>query len=294
MTINLSGREFSLIDMHAHFRDRVAYHSENAKAGGFDFVVLEPNTTPCLDNVEAIKNYANKDSAIPFAPMSAITIGREGKQLVDVESIAPHVIGFTDDGNNLEDMIILRDILQTEVSGEGVYVMLHCGVDDPADQWPRYSTEPEWVEKALQVNMNAKGKLYIMHVSRKESVDLIRAAKAGGIRVTAETCPHYFKWTRNTMRVAVNPPIGIAADRDAILEGLSDGTIDIISTDYAPEPRPKGTGIADYRNFINSCVALVRDGVLSEYQLIQKVSTNPGNVIKNSVGYKSGNIILEL
>ncbi len=282
-----------LIDMHAHLRDRVGYHTNIAGHGGIDFVVAMPNTNPCLDNPDAINAYAAQESAIPFAPMGAITIRRDGKKLVDVERIAPYVVGFTDDGNCLTDMKILRDILQTEVGGERVWVMLHCGEEDPYDAWPRETTEPEWVEKALEVNRDAKGKLYIQHVSRAASVALIREARADGVPVTAETCPHYIKWTRDTMRVPVNPPIGDESDREAIREALADGTIDTIASDYAPEPRPKVTGIADWDNYGNSCRGLVSfDGLIPEARLISLTSKKPLEVIRSSSGYRAGNIKL--
>lgn len=292
MTIYLCGNNVPLIDKHAHLRNDVAYHTAIAKKGGIDFVVAMPNVTPCLDNVDAIKKYAAQDSAIPFAPMSAITVGREGKKLVDVEKIAPYVVGFTDDGNCLKDMKILRDILETEVNGERVWVMLHCGEDSPYDVWPRETTEPKWVEKYLELNRDVGGELYIQHVSRKASVGMIRYAKTEGTLVTAETCPHYFKWIRDTMRVPVNPSIGDAEDREAIREALADGAIEIIASDYAPEPKPKVTGIADWDNYLWSCKGLVEDAVLTEEQLRDKLYTNPRNVIESCTAYKAGNIRL--
>lgn len=287
MTIKLLDEYVSVIDMHVHLRDEIYYHTLRAKKGGIDFVVAMPNVTPCLDNIDAIKKYATQDSAIPFAPMSAITVGREGKKLVDVESIAPYVVGFTDDGNCLTDMSILKDILEM-----GVWVTLHCGEDPPYDVWPRETTEPEWVEKALEVNRSVKGKLYIQHVSRKESVYLIRQALEDEIPVTAETCPHYFKWTRETMRVPVNPSIGDKKDRDVIREALAEGTIEIIASDYAPEPRPKYTGIADPENYLMSYRGLVKDRILSEPDLGSAVNESPMKVIWSSSGYKAGNIKL--
>jgi len=280
------------IDMHAHLRDKVLYHTGIAKDSGIGFVVAMPNVDPCLDNAEAIKRYVAQESAVPFAAMGAITVGREGKKPVDVESIAPYVVGFTDDGNCLKDMKILRDILEAEAGGEKVWVMLHCGEDSPYNTWPRKTTEPEWVEKAIETNRDAKGRLYIQHVSRKESVEKIAQAKKNGIDVTAETCLHYVKWDRDTMRVPVNPSIGDSADREAIREAVSDGIIDVLATDYAPEPRPKTTGIADWPNYRNDCLGLIADGLVDEERLITLIHDKPVEIISSSPGFISGNIEL--
>lgn len=288
MTLRLeSGSYVPVIDLHAHLRNEVKRHTLIAKASGIDFVAAMPNTVPCLDTVETIKEYRKTKSAIPFGVVSAITKGREGKELVDVDNISDYAIAFTDDGNCLKDMKILNDALQM-----GAWVFQHAGEDPPATDWPRDTNEPEYVEKCLAVNRDAKGRLLFQHISRKESVDLIRWAKKDGIYVIAETCPHYCKWTRNTMRVPVNPAIGDKEDKDAVNEGLSDGTIDIMSSDYAPEPRPKGTGIADWENYRSFCKQLVADGILTEDQLISAVYGKPLEIIKSTRAYKSGNIWL--
>jgi len=270
-----------IIDMHAHLRDDVAHHTWIAKKSGIDFVVAMPNTSPCLDTARKIKEYSGRESYIPFAVTSAITKGREGKELVDITSINKSVVGFTDDGNCLKDL----DLLYTILKGYQL-VMLHPGDENKQGG----TTEPYWVEKYLNLNSDRKDRLYLQHISRKESVDLIRHAKKYGIDVTAETCPHYWKWTKDTMRVPVNPPIGSKKDRDAIREGLSDGTIDIIASDYAPEPRPKGTGIADWENYRGDCLRLVEEGIVTEDQLISLVYRKPLSIIKTSFGYESGNI----
>ncbi|MCX6814764.1 MAG: hypothetical protein NTY20_03915 [Candidatus Aenigmarchaeota archaeon] len=274
-----------IIDLHAHLRNDVAYHTSIAKDSGIDFAVAMPNTPSCLDTVRKIKEYSGRESAIPFAVTSAITKGREGKKLVDIIPINKYVVGFTDDGNCLKDLHLLYDIMESYQ-----LVMLHAGDEDPLDKRPRNTTEPHWVQKYLELNSGREKQLYIQHISRKESVDLIRQAKKSGITVTAETCPHYFKWTRDTMRVPVNPPIGGKEDREAVREGLSDGTIDVIASDYAPEPRPKGTGIADWENYRGSCMQLVADGIVTEDQLISLVYKKPLSIITNSFGYTSGRI----
>jgi dihydroorotase len=265
---------FPLIDMHAHLRDDVLHHTQAAKEGGVSLVVAMPNTTPCLDDPEAIMAYAAQESAIPFYPTSAITVNRERKRLVDIEAMKPHAVGFTDDGNCLTDLGLLDDALS-----HGVLVMLHCGEENLYSEWPRHTTETEWVGKYLELNQRVKGNLYLQHMSRKGSIELVRQAKKDGIPVTAETCPHYFLWTNETMRVPVNPPIGDKHDRYAVREGLADGTIDVIASDYAPEDRPKFTGIADWDNYVNHLLSLVFDGVLTMEQLHEKVHYNPRKIL---------------
>ena len=278
-------RESPVIDMHAHLRDRVPYHTGIAKESGIDLVVAMPNTDPCLDTPERVKEYVAQESACTVLPMGAITYGRAGKKMVDLDAMRPYVVGFTDDGNCLKDLGILRDILQA-----GVWVMLHCGVEKGGLHESRSTDEPRWIGRYLKIHGDAGGRIYFQHVSRKESVNLVRDGKAsltGDNKIMAETCPHYLKWTKNTMRVPVNPPIGSARDREAVREGLSDGTIDIIASDYAPEPRPKGTGIADFEGFIPSCRRLVDEGVLTDDQLIEKIYRNPRKVIE-SAGFALG------
>jgi len=282
MSIELSKKlRVPIIDMHAHLREDVKYHTSIAKDSGIDFVVAMPNTTSCLDTLRKIKEYSGRESSIPFAVTSAITKGREGKELVDIVPINKYVVGFTDDGNCLKDLDLLYYILESYQ-----LVMLHAGDENKQ----KGTTEPYWVEKYLNLNSGRENQLYLQHVSRKNSVDLIRQAKKSGIRVTAETCPHYFKWTKDTMRVPVNPPIGSRDDRDAIREGLSDGTIDIIASDYAPEPRPKRTGIADWENYRGDCLQLVEDGIVTEDQLVSLVYKKPLSIITSSFGYQNGNI----
>ena len=286
MAIELSKKlRVPIIDLHAHLREDVAYHTRIARDSGIDFVVAMPNTTACLDTIGKIKEYSGRESAIPFAVTSAITKGRKGKKLVDITSVNKYVVGFTDDGNCLKDLGLLREVL-----GTNSLVMLHAGDDYPFDKWPRGTSESFWVDKYLALNLDVKGKLHLLHISRKDSVDQVREAKRDGISVTAETCPHYWKWTTDAMVIPVNPPIGSKKDRDAIRKGLSDGTIDIIASDYAPEPKPKGTGIADWENYRGDCMHLVEDGIVTEDRLISLMYKNPMHIIMNSFGYQSGNI----
>jgi len=139
------------------------------------------------------------------------------------------------------------------------------------------------IDNYLNLLSKIGGKLHIQHVSKKKSVELIREAKKSGIKMTCETCPHYFTFTKNDLDTKVNPPLGKKDDILAIKKGLSDGTIDVIASDYAPLPRK--TGIAGFRSFLPLSYGLVLEGVLSEKQLKEKLYINPKKIIESS-GYK--------
>lgn len=268
-----------VIDMHTHLRNDIPHHTKIAKESGIDVVVYMANTTPPLDNLEAIKQSLKQERHCQAIPVSAITKNLEGKELVDIDEIKPFVVGFSDDGKYLETLDLLQHILE-----KGVLVLVHC--------CPPYEVaveHPELQVKYLEnyLSLLAKirtGKLHIQHVSRKEEVKLIREAKQSGIALTCETCPHYFTYTREELDTKVNPPIATREDVLAVREGLVDGTIDAITSDYAPLPRI--TGIAGFRAFIPLSYGLVLQSVLSEKQLKEKLFTNPKRIIESG-GYKS-------
>lgn len=266
-----------VIDLHAHLRNDIAEHTKIAKECGIDAVVYMANCQPLLDNLESIQRSLEQERHCIALPVSAITKNLEGKELVEVDEIKPYVVGFSDDGRYLEDLDLLKALLK-----KNVLVMAHCspayeiGVEKP-------ELETEFVKRYLEVLANAGGKLHIQHISRKETVDLIRKAKKEGLNITCETCPHYFTFTKNDLNTKVNPPLGAQADILAIKQGLADGTIDVIASDYAPEPRI--TGIAGFRAFIPLCCGLVLEGALSEEQLKEKLYTNPRKIIESG-GYK--------
>lgn len=274
--------DYPVIDMHAHLRsgEFAARHARTAKQWGIDFVVAMANTDPCNDSLERVEAYRKLLSGQGLARVfltSAVTIGREGRELVDIDALKGKVVGFTDDGNCLQNLDLLNEALEKEVM-----VMLHCGVE--FDRGFRDTDEAQWVEKYLELRRGQdKGILYLQHISRAGSVDLIRQAKAQGVKVVAETCPHYFTYTRDELATPVNPPLGDLKDLEAVRAGLKDGTIDVIASDYAPLPQPKKTGIAGFRSFIPLSYGLVIQGVLTPEQLKEKVYLNPRGVLE-SVG----------
>ena len=137
-----------------------------------------------------------------------------------------------------------------------------------------------YIEKYLRVFLKVKkGRLHFQHISQKTSVDLIRKAKERGLKITCETCPYYFTYTKQDLEVKVNPPLAELEDILAVKRGLADGTIDVIASDYAPEPRK--TGIAGFRAFLPLCYGLILDGTLTLRQLKEKLYFNPKKIIQS-------------
>ena len=266
--------DYPIIDLHTHLRNDIPKYTKIARESGIDIVVYMANCKPPLDNLERIKQSLNQKRYCKAIPVSAITKCLEGKKLVDVHKIKQHVIGFSDDGKYLEDLQLLRNVLEM-----GVLVLAHCspsyedGIANPY-------LETKYIERYISVLEKTKGKLHIQHVSKKESVELIQKAKERGLQLTCETCPHYFTFSKDDLDTKVNPPLGSEKDVTAIKQGLKDGIIDVIASDYAPLPRI--TGIAGFRSFIPLSYGLVLDETLSEEQLRDKLFTNPKKIIENS------------
>jgi len=235
------------------------------------------NSQPPMDNVEIIKRSLKAKRYCQALPVAAITKSLAGRKLVNLDKIRPWVVGFSDDGKYLANFRLLAAILK-----KGVLVMAHCSPTYEVGVKRPY-LETDFIKKYLQVLRKTGGKLHIQHVSQKSSVDLIKKAKKSGLNFTCETCPHYFTYTSLDLDVKVNPPLGSREDISAIRQGLADGTIDVIASDFAPEPRL--TGIAGFRSFLPLCYGLVLQGVLSEAQLKEKLFLNPKKIIESS-GYK--------
>jgi len=283
---------YPIIDLHTHLGNDIPKHSKIAKENGIDVVVYMANCNPPLDNLKRIKksltgaiakrgdersSSTREKRYCQAIPVAAITKGLAGKELVEVDKIKSYVVGFSDDGRYLKNLNLLKEILE-----KNVLVLAHCspsyeiGVRKPG-------LETKFIERYLNLLVKIGGKLHIQHLSKKGSVKLIRGAKRSGIKVTCETCPHYFTYTRDDLDTKVNPPLGKKEDILAVKEGLADGTIDAIVSDYAPLPRK--TGIAGFKSFLPLSYGLVLEGVLSEKQLKEKLYLNPKRIIKSG-GYK--------
>lgn len=253
--------DYPVIDLHTHLRNNIPLHTKIAEENGIDVLVYMANCLPPLDNLKTIKKSLKEKRYCKAIPVSAITINLGGKKLVDIDKIKPYVAGFSDDGKCLYDLEILKSILK-----KNVLMLVHL------------EPETEMLKKYLDVYSGTGGKLHFQHISKKESVDLIRLAKRGGLKITCETCPHYFTYSKEDLETKVNPPLGSKEDILAVKEGLSDGTIDVIASDYAPLPRK--TGIAGFRSFLSLSCGLVLEGVLTKNKLKEKLFLNPKKIIE--------------
>lgn len=268
---------YPIIDLHCHLRNDIPGHTKIAKESGVDVVVYMANCNPPLDRLERIKKSLRKKRYCQAIPVAAITKGLKGKELIDTDKIKPYVVGFSDDGKYLENLNLLKEILK-----KNVLVLAHCSPSYRIGIRKPY-LETKFVERYLNVLAKTGGKLHIQHVSKKETVELIRKAKRQGINITCETCPHYFTYTKDDLDTKVNPPLGSKEDILGIKGGLSDGTIDVIASDYAPLPRK--TGIAGFKSFVPLSYGLVLEGILSKRQLKEKLFINPQKIIESG-GYK--------
>ena len=259
-------------DVHVHFREpgfsykeTIATGSRAAARGGYTAVCTMPNLNPVPDSVEHLRQQLDnieKDAFIHVYPYGAITVGEKGEILADLEGMAPDVIGFSDDGRGVQqDEMMLEAMNRAKALGK--MIVAHC--EDNSLLFNGYihdgnyakmhghrgiCSESEWrqIQRDLELVEKTGCAYHVCHISTKESVELIRQAKAKGLDVTCETGPHYLVLTDEDLqeegRFKMNPPLRGAEDRDALIEGILDGTIDMIATDHAPHSvEEKGRGL---------------------------------------------------
>ena len=324
--IDLDGQYIfpGFIDMHVHLREPGEEEKESlasglsaAVHGGITGVCSMPNTQPAIDNEFLVKFLVDKAWEINKAklyPIGSITKNLEGKELSEMASMLKvGAVAFTDDGSPVTDMLVLRRALQY-IKPYDVPLILHCENKDLSNGGvmnegtlstmlglPGHHRAAEEAHIAESIEV-AKyfGRIHIAHVSTKGSVDIIRFAKQRGINVTAETAPHYFTLTEDKVdgyntAAKMNPPLRTEEDRRAIIEGLRDGTIDVIATDHAPhgiDDKNKEFGIASFgiTGLETAVMLTIQKLVIEEkfpLELIAKVwSKNPSDILK----LKSGNI----
>ncbi len=306
-----------LVDMHVHLREpgyeykeTIRTGTESAIRGGFTSVCCMPNTKPVNDNetvTEFVLRKTYAEGACYVFPIGAISKGQEGEELAEMGMMKDAgCVAFSDDGRPVMNSLIMRraleysktfdapiishaedsDLSSGGVMNEGVLSAL-LGLGGI----PRES-EIVMIKRDIDLTKLTNGRLHIAHVSTAEGVDAIRIAKKDGVNVTAETCPHYFKITEDAARdyntfAKVNPPLRTNRDIEAIKEGLSDGTIDVIATDHAPhhmddkscEFDRAAPGISGLETALSLCLSIVDEGVLSLFQLVQKMSLNPSLIL---------------
>ena len=248
-----------LIDVHVHGRTPGQTHKETlgslglaAIAGGFTTIVCMANTNPAIDTVEILNANLLEMEQFSFVDMfqvSAVTQKRQGEKLLPFHKLAAQgAIAFSDDGDGIQDPFILFQAMSS-VYSHCRPIFLHCQ-DKRFDPYDRRA-EIHDVSLALRISEAHNLPVHLQHISCKESVQLIREAKKRGVPVTCETAPHYFSLTsRDFKRIGanakMNPPLRSESDRQAVIEGLKDGTIDIIATDHAPHsPEEKAANVDD-------------------------------------------------
>lgn len=310
------------VDVHVHLREPGFSYKETvfsgtsaAAAGGYTAVCAMPNLKPVPDSrehLEAQLAVIRRDAKVRVYPYGAITCGEQGEALADLEAMAPDVAGFSDDGRGVQSESRMRAAMELARKLDKP-IVAHCEDESLlAKGWSVHdgdfarrsglvgnASESEWrqVERDLKLVRETGCQYHVCHVSTKESVALIRAAKAEGLPVTCETGPHYLVLCDEDLldegRFRMNPPIRSAADRDALLEGLLDGTVDCIATDHAPHSaQEKAGGLAKSLNGIVGLecafpvlyTQLVRTGVVPMETLLNALCVNPRRIFRLSGG----------
>ena len=301
----------ALVDMHVHFREPGYPQKETIRSGsnaamcaGYSDVFTMPNTNPapdCIENLQIQQGIIARDSLIGVHPYATITLGRKGEgELVNIEQLAPLVAGFSDDGCGVQSEDLMREAME-RCARVGSMIVEHCEVNSllhngyiHAGAYARahghrgICSESEWreVERNIRLSEETGCRLHICHISTKESVQLIREAKARGAKVTCETAPHYLLLDERCMGEdgcwKMNPPLRGVDDRMALLAGIQDGTIDVIATDHAPhtaEEKSRGLEHSAFGIVGIECAFplmytyLVRTGFITLERLVELMST---------------------
>ncbi len=315
----------AFVDVHVHLREpgygykeRIATGTMAAARGGYTTVCSMPNLNPVPDSVERLKaqqDIIDRDAKIEVLPYAAITIGRKGEELVDMASLVGKVCAFSDDGSGVQvDGMMERAM--TEAVKHDQLIAAHCEVEEllkggyihdgeyaKAHGHKGICSESEWeqVKRDIEIAERLGCRYHVCHISTKETVQLVREAKARGVKVTCETGPHYLIFTdmdlEEDARWKMNPPLRSAEDRAALVEGIKDGTIDMIATDHAPHSvEEKSRGLKDSAMgivgletaFAALNTHLVRKGVITMERLVELMSINPRKVFRIAGGLNEG------
>ena len=249
-------------DVHVHFRqpgfsykETIRTGSLSAARGGYTTVCTMPNLNPVPDSIPHLNEQLDlirKDAVVRVLPYGAITVGELGKELSDMEGMAPDVVAFSDDGKGVQSEDMMREAMVRAKALDKI-IVAHCEVNEllnggyihdgryaKANGHKGICSESEWrqIERDVRLSKETGCPYHVCHISCKESVEIIRRAKAEGVDVTCETGPHYLIYTEDDLkedgRFKMNPPLRSREDKEALIEGITDGTIDVIATDHAP------------------------------------------------------------
>lgn len=322
--MSLSGfiRIPALVDMHVHFREpgfsqkeTILSGSSAAMCSGYSDVFTMPNLNPApdsIDNLNIQKGIIARNSLIGVHPYATITLDRKGEgELVNIKELAPLVSGFSDDGCGVQSEDLMRRAME-QCAEAGSIIVEHCEVNSllhngyiHAGVYARthghrgICSESEWreVERNIRLSEETGCRLHICHISTKESVQLIREAKARGVKVTCETAPHYLLLNERCMGEdgcwKMNPPLRGVDDQMALLAGIQDGTIDVIATDHAPhtdEEKSRGLEHSAFGIVGIECAFplmytyLVRTGFITLDRLVELMSTRAREIMGLPIG----------
>ena len=314
-----------LVDLHVHLREpgfsakeTIATGTAAAAHGGFTTVCSMPNLAPAPDsmaNLQQQLDIIERDSVIKVLPYATITRKRFGDELVNFEELKPYVAGFSDDGTGVQNEDVMRQAM-AEAAKTDTIIAAHCEVDELLrggyihdGEYARINghrgicSESEWqqVERDIELAAEAGCRYHVCHISTKETVELIRQAKARGVKVTCETGPHYLTMCdmdlKEEGRFKMNPPIRSAEDRDALIAGLQDGTIDVVATDHAPhtaEEKSRGLersamGVVGIEtSFAVIYTKLVKAGIISLEKAVDVLAEAPRRIFNLGGGLQEG------
>ena len=299
-------------DVHVHFREPGFSYKETIRSGcaaaargGYTAVCTMPNLSPVPDSGENLKvqtDLIKRDAFIHVLPYGAITVGEKGEELSDLEAMAPDVVAFSDDGRGVQNDDMMLEAMR-RAKALGKMIVAHCEVNSllhggyihdgeyaRAHGHRGICSESEYaqIERDLKLVRETGCAYHVCHISAKESVELIRRAKAEGLDVSCETAPHYLLLDDSMLqeegRFKMNPPIRDKADREALIRGILDGTIDMIATDHAPHSageKSRGLeksafGIVGLETaFPLLYTGLVKTGIISLQKLVELLSIRP-------------------
>lgn len=326
--VDLSGRYVvpGLVDVHVHLREpgfsskeTIATGTAAAAHGGYTTVCPMPNLSPAPDTVEHLGEelaLIRRDARVKVLPYGCITVGQKGEgELVDFAALAPDVVGFSDDGRGVQGEELMREAMR-RAAKVGKAIVAHCEVNEllrggyihdgvycREHGHKGICSESEWqqVERDIKLAQETGCQYHVCHVSTKESVELIRRAKAAGLPVSGETAPHYLVLCDEDLqedgRFKMNPPLRSREDRQALRAAVADGTIEVIATDHAPHTaEQKSRGLAGSAMGIVGLETafpilytyLVKQGLLTLEQVIERMSIAPRRIFSLGGGLAVG------
>ena len=319
----------SLVDVHVHFREpgfsykeTIASGCSSGARGGYTTVFTMPNLNPVPDSVENIKaqlQLINAQASINVYPYASITIGEKGEVLTDINALSKYAIAFSDDGRGVQDQKMMEDAMRL-AKENGKLICAHCednsllfggyihkGLYAEKNGHRGISSQSEYkqIERDLELVAKTGVSYHVCHVSAKESVALIRKAKKSGLDVSCETAPHYLILSDKDLleegRFKMNPPLRDESDKLALIDGVLDGTIEIIATDHAPhsmDEKSKGLeksafGVVGLETAFSSLYThLVKKGIITIEKLVEIMAINPRK--RFNLSYDEGFTVFDL